>query len=238
MSDKCIEPVLHLPHRIKSFVRREGRITDGQQRAFQRLWRHFGVDFSENETIDLERLFERPAPLIVEIGFGDGDSLADLCRNHPDLNFIGIEVYRPGVGHLLLRAEELALKNLRIVCSDAVETLERFLPDARLDRIQIFFPDPWPKLRHHKRRLIQPTFAALAARKLKSGGQLHIATDCENYARFSLDTLGAIRDLKNQGYDTGFLDRPLDRPLTKYERRAKRLGQTVWELLFTKSSQC
>lgn len=233
-SDKTTALNSHLLHRIKSFVRREGRITQGQQRAFQQSWARFGLDISPNETIDPEQLFGRRAPLILEIGFGDGDSLATLCATNPEFNFIGIEVYRPGVGHLLLRATELALSNLRIVCADAVELLEYDLPDSCLDRIQIYFPDPWPKLRHHKRRLIQPAFAALLARKLKPGGQLHIATDCESYARSTLGTLSAVPEFNKREDHGGFLGRPFTRPSTKYERRAKRSGQTVWELLFVK----
>ena len=226
------------PHRIKSFIRREGRITRGQQRAFQASWPRFGLDISANDAIDPARLFGRAAPLILEIGFGDGESLAALCASYPDFNFIGVEVYRPGVGHLLLRAAELELRNLRIACADAVEMLEGVLPDACLDRVQIFFPDPWPKLRHHKRRLIQPAFAALLEQKLKRGGQLHLATDCESYARVAREILAAIPQLQSRGSAGGLLERPMDRPPTKYECRAKRLGQDVWELLFVKSSGC
>lgn len=223
------------PHRIKSFVRREGRITRGQRRAFQELWARFGVDISANNAIDPVFLFGRHAPLILEIGFGDGETLAAHCSANPECNFIGVDVHRPGVGHLLLRAEELALSNLRIACADAVEMLEHCLPDTCLDRVQIFFPDPWPKLRHHKRRLIQPAFATLLVQKLKPGGQLHIATDCESYARFIMESSAQIPSLGNQSNDSGFLDHPFARPLTKYERRAKRSGQGVWELLFIKS---
>ncbi|HCK82775.1 MAG TPA: tRNA (guanosine(46)-N7)-methyltransferase TrmB [Candidatus Competibacter sp.] len=223
----------HLPHRIKSFVRREGRITNAQRRAFHQLWERFGIEISLSP-IEPAKLFGRHASLILEIGFGDGESLAATCATNPEMDFLGIEVYRPGVGHLLLRAAELELRNLKVICFDAVEILERHLPESCLDRVQIFFPDPWPKPRHHKRRLIQPAFASLLARKLKAAGVLHIATDCESYARAASKILVAIPELKNMAADSGYISAPPYRPPTKFEQRAKGSGHPVWEILFLK----
>ncbi|MBK8183907.1 MAG: tRNA (guanosine(46)-N7)-methyltransferase TrmB [Candidatus Competibacteraceae bacterium] len=221
------------PHRIRSFIRRESRITAGQQRALNQLWERFGVDIDFFE-FDPDQLFGRRAPLILEIGFGDGESLISMCATNPDMDFLGIEIYRPGVGHLLLRAAEMALSNLRIICLDAVEVLERYLPDECLNGVQLFFPDPWPKLRHRKRRLIQPAFVSLVVRKIKAGGQLHIATDCENYAHAILAILKATAELENTTANNEFSQYPPYRPLTKFEQRGKHLGHSVWELLFIK----
>jgi tRNA (guanine-N7-)-methyltransferase len=222
-----------LPRRIKSYVRREGRITVAQRRALAESWARFGLE-TDRSSFEPEALFGRRAPLVLEIGFGDGESLATMCATDRESDFIGIEVHRPGIGHLLLRATALELTNLRIIRADAVEVLERYLPDGCLDRAQIFFPDPWPKTRHHKRRLIQPPLAALLARKLEPAGQLHIATDCESYARFILDTLLATPGLENTAPDNGFARRPHHRPATKFERRGNKLGHRVWEMLFAK----
>jgi tRNA (guanine-N7-)-methyltransferase len=226
-----------LPRRVKSYVRREGRITSAQQRALTELWGRFGLE-THSTTFDKEESFGRRAPLILEIGFGDGESLATMCATNPEINFLGIEVHRPGIGHLLLRAAELGLTNLRVICSDAVEVLERQLPDECLDHVQIFFPDPWPKVRHRKRRLIQPSFVSLLVRKLKSAGQLHIATDCGSYADSILDVLSNASELENTATDNGFVQRPIYRPLTKFERRGKHLGHDVWELLFKRRARC
>ena len=177
-------------------------------------------------------LFGRHAPLVLEIGFGDGESLAAMASADPTVNYLGLEVHRPGIGHLLLRAEALALANLRVMCADAVEVLERQVPDDCLDRVQIFFPDPWPKVRHHKRRLIQPPFIALLVQKLKAGGQLHIATDCEDYAHSILDLLNATPALINQAAGNGFTPRPAHRSPTRFEQRGWRLGHQSWDILF------
>jgi tRNA (guanine-N7-)-methyltransferase len=185
-------------------------------------------------TFEPEQWFGRQAPLVLEIGFGDGESLATMCAANPCTDFIGIEVHRPGIGHLLLRAAELGLTNLRLICLDAVEVLQQYLPDECLDRVQIFFPDPWPKTRHHKRRLIQPMFVSLLAKKIKSTGLLHIATDCENYAYSILEVLRTTPELQNIKADNGFAECPAYRPTTKFEQRGKRLGHPVWEILFTR----
>ncbi len=220
-------------HRIRSFVRREGRMTRAQQRALVALWQRFGVEPSAG-LLDPLVLYGRLAPLVLEIGFGDGESLAAMASVDRAVDFLGLEVHRPGIGHLLLRAKALELTNLRVMCADAVEVLERLAPDECLDRVQIFFPDPWPKARHHKRRLIQPAFVALLVQKLKSEGQLHIATDCEDYARSILNILNVTPELRNQAVGNGFKPGPPHRPPTKFERRGWRLGQQTWEVLFSR----
>ena len=214
---------------VRSFVRREGRLTGGQQRALETLWPRFGIDF-DGLLLDLDRVFCRQAPRVLEIGFGDGECLLYMAANDPGTDYLGVEVHRPGMGHLLLQAQALDLSNLRVISADAVVVLAHGLPDAGLDRVQIFFPDPWPKKRHHKRRLIQPDFLRLTARALKPGGRLHLATDWEDYAGHMLQVLAAAEDFVNTV--NGFAPRPAYRPLTKFERRGQRLGHGVWELIF------
>jgi tRNA (guanine-N7-)-methyltransferase len=211
-------------------------MTRAQQRALTTLWQRFGVECGAaplNPTV----LFGRRAPLVLEIGFGDGESLAAMASANRAVNYLGLEVHRPGIGHLLLRAEALELTNLRVMCADAVEVLERQTPDGCLDRVQIFFPDPWPKARHHKRRLIQPSFVALLVQKLQSGGPLHIATDCEDYARSILNILNATPELTNQADGNGFAPRPAYRPPTKFEQRGWRLGHPVWDILVVRNDR-
>jgi tRNA (guanine-N7-)-methyltransferase len=197
------------------------------------LWQRFGVDAGA-APLDPATLFERRAPLVLEIGFGDGEALATMASADPMMNYLGLEVHRPGIGHLLLRAETLALTNLRVMCADAVEVLERQTPDECLDRAQIFFPDPWPKARHHKRRLIQASFVTLLVHKLKPGGELHIATDCEDYAHSILNLLNATAELVNRAEDNGFASRPGYRPSTRFEQRGRRLGHAIRDILFAR----
>jgi tRNA (guanine-N7-)-methyltransferase len=220
-------------HRIRSFVRREGRLTRGQQRALDTLWERYGVE-SPPGMLEPDALFGRQALHILEIGFGNGESLVAMAQAQPEADYLGIEVHRPGVGRLLMLADSLGLSNLRVLCMDAVEVLERHLSDACLDRIQIFFPDPWPRQRHHKRRLIQPAFVALVARKLKPGACLHLATDWEHYAWHMLTVLEAAGDFVNAAGSGSFALRPPYRPLTKFEQRSQRLNHTVWELIFNR----
>lgn len=220
--------------RIRSFVRREGRTTRAQQRALAEWWGQFGVE-AGHSLLESERVFGRRAPLVMEIGFGDGESLAAMAMAHPEFDYLAIEIHRPGIGRLLLRLAALGLTNVRVICADAVDVLERQLPDQCLDRVQIFFPDPWPKTRHHKRRLIQAPFVTLLARKLKPAGQLQVATDCEQYARAILDLLNHSSKLVNVADGNGFAPRPVHRPPTKFERRGRRLGHDVWDLLFVKA---
>jgi len=224
---------------IRSFVLREGRVTPGQQRAFDELWPRFGIgsddslDWPADITLDLPSIFGNDHPVTLEIGFGNGDSLAEMASAAPERNFIGIEVHRPGVGHLLLKTEELGLSNLRVMRKDAVQVLKTALPAASLDRVQLFFPDPWHKKRHHKRRILQPAFIALLARVIRPGGHFHAATDWENYAEHMMVMLTAASDLfENTAGAGNYTPRPDYRPLTKFEQRGHRLGHGVWDLVF------
>lgn len=221
---------------IRSFVKREGRISPGQQKALNTLWRQYGVELGDTE-LNFTALYERVAPCILEIGFGMGQSLLAQAKQNLDLNYLGIEVHRPGVGKLLAELSANQLTNVRIICADAVEVLQRGIPDHSLTKVQIFFPDPWHKTRHHKRRLIQPHFVNLLKQKLIAGGHLHLATDWENYAQHMLNVLTSDAELHNT-LEAGFsLNSPLDnRPITKFEMRGKKLGHQVWDLLFMKKS--
>ena len=221
---------------IRSFVRREGRLTKGQQRALETLWPRYGVD-NDGGVLDLPALFGRDNPKVLEIGFGNGSSLAQMAAAFPDNDYLGIEVHRPGVGALLLLMEEQGLSNIRVLCADAVEVIKRRIPDAALDRVQLFFPDPWHKTRHHKRRIVQADFVALIARKLKPGGVFHLATDWEDYARQMLAVMSAAPGFCNQAGDDQYAPRPETRPLTKFEQRGQRLGHGVWDLLFERHEQ-
>ncbi len=230
-----IEP--EIPHKrtIRSFVRREGRMTVGQKKAYESLWPQFGLD-PEQKLATIHTPFGQTAPVVLEIGFGMGDSLAQQAIAQPQHHYIGVEVHRPGVGHLLSLIATHELNNIRIYCADAVEVLKHCIPDNSLDAVQIFFPDPWPKKRHHKRRLVQIPMVNLIISKLKSGGTLHLATDWENYAEHMLDTLNACPQLLNTSTSGPYVERPASRPLTKFESRGKRLGHGVWDLVFCKKS--
>jgi tRNA (guanine-N7-)-methyltransferase len=219
------------PRSIRSFVTRSGRITEAQQRALDELWPKYGVEFAAG-TLDLDALFGRRAPRVVEIGFGNGENLAALAAAHPERDHIGIEVHRAGVGRLMLAAEEARLTNLRIVCHDAVEVLEHQLTPASLAEVLILFPDPWHKKRHHKRRLIQTPFVELVTSRLVPGGVLRLATDWEPYAVQMLEVLSACSALENVGASNGFSERPAERVTTRFEKRGARLGHGVWDLTF------
>jgi tRNA (guanine-N7-)-methyltransferase len=219
------------PRPIRSFVTRAGRITAGQQRALEELWPKYGIEFSP-VPLELPRLFGRNAPVTLEIGFGNGDNLAQLARTHAARDFLGVEVHRAGVGRLMLALESEALSNVRLVCHDAVEVLGRQLPPACLDEILILFPDPWPKKRHHKRRLLQQPFAALAASRLAPGGVLRLATDWQPYAQEMLEVLNAVAGLENLAADGRYVPRHEAREPTRFERRGERLGHEVWDLAF------
>lgn len=219
------------PRAIRSFVTRSGRITTAQVRALEELWPRYGIELGA-APLDLDGLFGRRARRVAEIGFGNGENLLALAASRPAEDFLGIEVHRPGVGRLLLQLAERGLGNVRVVCHDAVEVLERHLGGQCLDEILILFPDPWPKKRHHKRRLIQPPFVALLVERLKSGGALRLATDWEPYAVEMLSTLSAEPRLRNVALDGGFIARPAERPPTRFERRGERLGHQVWDLEF------
>ena len=214
---------------IRSFVLRAGRMGSGQQKAIDELSPRFLVPFLQAE-LDLDAVFQRDADKILEIGFGMGSATAEIAQAHPENDYLGIEVHTPGVGALLKQIGERNLYNLRIVQHDAVEVLQHMIPDSSLAGIHIYFPDPWHKSRHHKRRLIQPAFVSLLSRKLKSGGYLHLATDWENYAQQILGVLTADEGLANTAQD--YAARPEFRPLTKFEQRGLRLGHCVWDLMF------
>jgi tRNA (guanine-N7-)-methyltransferase len=221
-----------LPHRsVRSFVVRAGRMTVAQERAWRELWPRLGIGDGESP-LDLPAIFGRTAPVTLEIGFGNGESLAALSTAHPERDFLGIEVHRPGVGHLMLLAEAAELRNVRIICRDAVEVLERRIADTSLDEVLLYFPDPWPKKRHHKRRIVQPPFVELIARKLRPGGVFRLATDWQNYAGHMLAVVGACALLANQSQDGGYVARPESRPPTRFEKRGQRLGHEVWDLAF------
>lgn len=219
---------------IRSFVKREGKLTVGQQNAIDELWPEYGVDLSD-QSIDFQQLFGREGTLVLEIGFGNGLSLSDMALSAPETNFFGIEVHKPGVGSLLVQVKKHGLQNIRVCGEDAVELLKQ-VPENSIDRVQIFFPDPWHKKRHHKRRLIQPGFVEEVVKRLKKGGVVHVATDWENYAEHVMEVLVANPDLNNQSNEeAGFSPKPDYRPETKYERRGLNLGHGVWDLLFEKT---
>lgn len=215
---------------IRSFVRREGRLTPGQQKAIDNLWPQFAIDEGD-DLLDLDNIFSRNAPKVLEIGFGNGASLAEMAKNQPDYDFLGVEVHRPGVGQLLNHIEQQQLTNVRVACTDAVELLKHRITDNSLDRLQLYFPDPWHKKRHHKRRIIQPHFVNLLADKIKPGGHLHMATDWQHYAEQMLADVSENDQFINCA-DQDYIPRPDYRPLTKFEQRGHRLGHGVWDLLF------
>lgn len=237
MNEKSKPVLSDLPEhlrRIRSFVRREGRLTEGQSSAIETGWPRWGVDYVPG-VVDWDRIFGRHAPRYLEIGFGMGGATAEIALNHPGNDYLGIEVHRPGVGNLLKLIEQHALKNLRIMSHDAVDVINEMIAPNSLDGILIFFPDPWHKKRHHKRRLIQPDFVKMLASRLKPGGTIHCATDWENYAEQMLEVLSGEASLDNTA--DGYAERPAYRPLTKFENRGLKLGHGVWDLVFRKKSR-
>jgi len=214
---------------IRSYVLRQGRTTPAQRRALEELFARYGIEFRDAPLSPVE-IFGRKAPLVLEIGSGMGETTAAIAAAQPGTDFIAVEVHSPGVGSLLRKIEALELRNLRVVRHDAVEVLSHMIADGALAGIHLFFPDPWPKKRHHKRRLVQAGFAALAARKLAPGGTLHAVTDWADYAQQMLAVLSAEPLLENTA--PGFAPRPAHRPPTKFERRGLELGHPVHDLLF------
>jgi tRNA (guanine-N7-)-methyltransferase len=222
---------------IRSFVLRTGRMTPGQEKAFGQYWPVYGVDFDPTQTLDFSALFGNDNPVWVEIGFGDGESLATMAKTFPDRNYLGIEVHTPGVGHLLLRLAEEEICNVRIMSTDAMEILQQVIPADSLAGVQLFFPDPWHKKKHHKRRIVQPRFVALMARLMHAGGLFHAATDWEDYARHTLQHFSQHPDLfENLSGSDDYVPQPGSRPTTKFERRGQRLGHGVWDLMFRRTA--
>jgi tRNA (guanine-N7-)-methyltransferase len=219
------------PRGVRSFVLRAGRMTDGQQRALERLWPQFGLEPAA-AYCDLAALFGRVAPRVVEIGFGNGANLIRMASERPDVDFLGIEVHRPGVGRVLLEIERLGLRNVRVSNHDAVEVVGQQLPEGCLDEVLVLFPDPWHKKRHHKRRLLNAPFVALLASRLKPAGLLRAATDWEPYASAMLEVFDGCALLENTAAEGGYVPRPESRQPTRFEQRGERLGHGVWDLAY------
>jgi len=217
---------------VRSFVRRAGRLTPSQERALDELWPAVGIDFSAS-ALDLQSVFGREAPVVLEIGFGNGETLVQQAAEHPEWDFIGIEVHEPGIGHCLIKARDAGVSNLRLIRHDAIEVLTEQIPGDSLSRVNLYFPDPWPKKRHHKRRIVQATFLELVADRLQPGASLHIATDWANYAEHIDETLEASNRFECTLRREHDGDRPLDRPQTKFERRGLKKGHRIhdWRLV-------
>jgi len=220
---------------VRSFVLRAGRLTDGQKRALAELWPVFGLAEGA-EPLDFEILFGNRNPVILEIGFGNGEATWRMAAASPDENFLAVEVHRPGVGHLMLKLEEQGINNVRIACEDAVELLRQRIPPASLSGVRIYFPDPWPKKRHHKRRIVQAPFIDLLSSRMQPGGILHVATDWAPYAEHIIEVMGAHRDFVNTDPGNGPVEKPDWRPVTKYEKRGERLGHGVFDLVFRRAA--
>lgn len=216
---------------IRSFVIRSGRMTVGQQKGWQEGWPLMGLELAEAPT-DIRESFVKQQPLVVEIGFGMGASLVEMASQAPEYNFLGIEVHRPGVGALLAQAQELQLENLKAFCEDANEVLKQHVADQSVRRLQLYFPDPWQKARHNKRRLVQPAFVQAIRNKLELGGVFHMATDWQSYAEHMMEVMTAAEGFRNVAGEGQFAERPNYRPTTKFEKRGERLGHGVWDLLF------
>ena len=221
--------MLHRP--IRSFVLRQGRVSNAQQRAHDTLLPQFGIPYSP-QIVDLDRLFGRNATKVLEIGFGMGETTAAIATQHPENDYLGIEVHTPGVGSLLKVINEQSLTNVRIVQHDAVEVLRNMIAPETFDAVHVFFPDPWPKKRHHKRRLLQAEFVALLVQRMKPGAYLHAATDWQEYAEHILGVLKRESRLANSVAD--YAPRPDYRPHTKFETRGLKLGHGVWDIIFRK----
>ena len=220
---------------VRSYVLRAGRITQAQRRALDELLPRFGIAYSP-ALLDLDRVFGRTAPCVLEIGFGNGDTLVDLAVRSPDTDFIGVEVHPPGIGHCLLAIQSKELTNVRVIAHDAVDVLANQLPPASLDEVLLYFPDPWPKKRHHKRRIVQPAFAALVASRLKHGGRFRLATDWEPYAAWMLEVLNAEPQFANVSSDGRWAEDSAARSPTRFELRGRRLGHEVFNLEYRRST--
>lgn len=232
-SSKIVTAPEYKQKAIRSYVIRGGRITDGQKRAFDQWWPRYGLSLFDG-ILNPEDVFSNRHPLIVEIGFGMGDSLLAMAKAEPDKNFIGAEVHPPGVGRLINCAGKSDVKNLRVYMADALDVLEDCIPDGTIDRLQLFFPDPWHKKKHNKRRIVQLQFLELVRRKLKAGGILHMATDWREYAEYMMEVMCQAEGFTNTAGDYLFAERPPYRPTTKFEVRGERLGHAVWDIVFSR----
>ncbi len=233
-SNPMSEPKKYM-REIRSFVLRAGRVTKGQQQALDSHWPIWGLTL-EHGMLDMQQVFGRQAPLVLEIGFGMGQSLVEQAKANPDMDFIGIEVHTPGVGACLKSAIEAGVDNIRIFHEDAIKVLQQCIPDGSLARMQLFFPDPWHKKKHHKRRIVQPQFAETIRQKLQQGGIFHMATDWENYAEHMLEVMSVAPGYRNLSETNDYVPKPDFRPNTKFEARGERLGHGVWDLMFEKVS--
>lgn len=222
------------PRRVRSFVLRQGRITPAQAQAFDTHWSRYGLDYS-GQIVNLQTLFSRPAPVVLEIGFGNGEQLLHAAVNETTRNFIGIEVHRPGVGRLMNGLAEANVDNIRISNHDAVEVIEGQFAPGSLDEVRIYFPDPWPKKRHHKRRLIQPGFVELLATRVRAGGLLHLATDWAEYAEHMLEVVDSSDKWRNRAGLGAYSEMPAWRINTRFEKRGVRLGHGVWDLIYQRT---
>lgn len=220
---------------IRSYVIRGGRITEGQKRAFDQAWEHYGLSLLDG-VIDPQAVFGRKAPLVLEVGFGMGDSLLEMVQNEPDKDFIGIEVHPPGVGRLINNASKCNVDNLRVYMADAIDVLDDCIPDQCINRFQLYFPDPWHKKKHNKRRIVQPEFIQRVRHKLSLGGMCHMATDWQPYADHIMEVMSLAEGFENGASDYFFAERPDFRPQTKFERRGESLGHGVWDVLFTRNN--
>ena len=224
-----------LVRKVRSFVRREGRLTKGQETAMTECWPVMGIDY-QGQLLDWNAVFGNDNPVVLEVGFGMGASLVEMAKNAPEKNFIGIEVHSPGVGACLSSASEAGVTNLRVMCHDAVEVFANMVRDHSLSTLQLFFPDPWHKKRHHKRRIVQLEFAEMIRSKLKlEEGVFHMATDWENYAEHMVEVMDQAPGFANIAQEGHFVPRPDERPLTKFEARGHRLGHGVWDIKYKRT---
>ncbi|TYG34582.1 tRNA (guanosine(46)-N7)-methyltransferase TrmB [Lonepinella koalarum] len=222
--------------KVRSFVLRTGRLSEYQRQMMNDNWANYGVDY-QDELFDFAKIYGNSHPVVLEIGFGMGKSLVEMAAQHPDRNYLGIEVHTPGVGACLAYALEKGVKNLRVMCHDATEVLRDCIAENSLGGLQLFFPDPWQKAKHHKRRIVQPAFVETVAKKLQTGGFIHFATDWGNYAEHMLGVLQSVQSavgIRNVSTTNDYIERPDFRPLTKFEQRGHKLGHRVWDLYFIK----
>ncbi len=220
---------------VRSYVIRSGRITAGQIKALEEHWPHYRLSLFAGRVPSWQTVFHRVAPVVLEIGFGMGDSLSEMVANDPDKDFIGIEVHAPGAGRLVSNAAKAGLPNLRVYLADAVDVLTDCIPEQSLARVQIYFPDPWHKRKHHKRRLVQTSLAEQICQKLEPGGIFHLATDWQPYAEYMVEAIGAVAGFQNMAQQGVYCSRPDYRPATKFERRGLKMGHGVWDLMYQRT---